>query len=113
MDRRKDLEAILKKITLIYQQVYQKDLVAVLLYGSYARGDYTEFSDIDITGIAEGERLDLQKRLEPVIDLAGDLGLEYEILICPTIIPRSEFESYQDIMPYYKNIKKEGVKLIA
>ena len=29
-------------------EIYRRELKAVILYGSYARGDYTESSDIDI-----------------------------------------------------------------
>ena len=40
-----------------YHNVFGDSLVSVLLYGSYARGDYDEYSDVDIAAIVKGERL--------------------------------------------------------
>ena len=35
-----ELDGIIKKIAEIYQMVYGEKLIKVILYGSYARGDY-------------------------------------------------------------------------
>ena len=40
-----------------YHNVFGDSLVSVLLYGSCARGDYDEYSDVDIAAIVKGERL--------------------------------------------------------
>ena len=51
MCTKNDLNYILKKIVQIYRSVYGEKLVQVILYGSYARGDYDSDSDIDIVAI--------------------------------------------------------------
>ena len=43
--------------------VYGSDVVEIVLYGSYARGDYAEDSDIDIVAVVHGSRIDLQEKL--------------------------------------------------
>lgn len=83
----------------------------IYLYGSYARGDYEQDSDIDFVAIVKGNRLDLQKKLKVMWDIAADLGLENDIVISPTVIPYNEFLQYQEKLPYYRNIIKEGVKV--
>ena len=83
------------------------------MYGSYARGDYNEESDIDIVAIVKGDRQELQNQLKEIWEAVSDLELDYEVVISPTVIPYSEFETYKDILPYYRNIAKEGVKLSA
>ena len=45
------LDKILKEVSNAYKKVYGDKLVKAVLYGSYARGDYDEESDIDIVGI--------------------------------------------------------------
>lgn len=85
----------------------------IYLYGSYARGDYDTESDIDIAAIVRGERPELQNQLKKIWDLVSDLELGYEVIISPTVIPYNEFETYKDILPYYRNIAQEGVKLSA
>lgn len=108
-----DLKTILKKISEIYYAVYGEDIVKIVLYGSYARGDYQNNSDIDIVAIVRGERRDLQERLKKVWDISSELEIEYETIVSPTVIPFEEYEKYKEDMPYYRNIQKEGVEVVA
>ena len=105
------LRDILCSIKQGYKQVYGEDIMDIYLYGSYARGDYEQDSDIDFVAIVKGNRLDLQKKLKVMWDIAADLGLENDIVISPTVIPYNEFLQYQEKLPYYRNIIKEGVKV--
>lgn len=56
-----DLKKILQTIMDCYKQVYGDSLHTVYLYGSYARGDYDNESDIDIVAIVEGDGLNYKK----------------------------------------------------
>mgnify|MGYP004516525473 FL=1 len=105
------LRDILCSIKQGYKQVYGDDIMDIYLYGSYARGDYEQDSDIDFVAIVKGNRLDLQKKLKVMWDIAADLSLENDIIISPTVIPYNEFLLYQEKLPYYRNIIKEGVKV--
>ena len=96
-----------------YRNVYGKKLVTVLLYGSYARGDCEKDSDIDIVAIVHGGRSELQNKLKEIWDISSDLELEYGTIVSPTVIPYEEFEKYKDDLPYYRNIQKEGVEVVA
>lgn len=60
------LDNISIQISQLYRSVYGNSVVAIYLYGSYARGDYDEESDIDITAIVRGDRLDLQNKLKKI-----------------------------------------------
>lgn len=102
---------ISKQMLRSYRAVYGDSIVAIYLYGSYARGDYTEDSDIDITAIVKGSRIDLQKKLKLVWDISADIGLENDVIISPTVIPYDEYEKYKEILPYYMNIQKEGMQI--
>lgn len=103
---------ISRLISQSYRAVYGDSIVAIYLYGSYARGNYTEESDIDITAIVRGNRIDLQKKLKQIWDISADIGLENDVVVSPTVIPYAEYEAYKEILPYYMNIQKEG-KLIG
>ena len=52
------LDNIFRQIAQSYRAVYGNDIVAIYLYGSYAREDYDSESDIDITAIVKGNRMD-------------------------------------------------------
>ncbi len=94
-----------------YHSVYGDSIVAVYMHGSYARGDFDDESDIDIAAIVKGERLELQSKLKEVWDQSADIGLEYDVIISPTVIPFAEYEEYKETLPYYRNIWKEGKKI--
>ena len=102
---------ISKQISQSYRFVYGDSIVAIYLYGSYARGNYTDESDIDITAIVKGDRADLQEKLKRVWDMSADIGLENDVVVSPTVIPYAEYEEYKDILPYYMNIRKEGKRI--
>lgn len=111
MCTKKQLNLISRQIVQLYQSIYGKNVVAVFLYGSYARGDYDSESDIDITAIVRGDRRDLQNKLKQIWDLSADIGLENDVVISPTVIPFEEFEKYKEKLPYYANIWKEGKQI--
>lgn len=95
----------------IYRNVYGDAVSGVFLYGSYARGDNKDDSDIDIVAIVRGERIDLQNKLKTIWDLSADIGLEHDLIVSPAVIPYNEFEEYKEVLPYYRNIAQEGLKI--
>ncbi len=113
MCTRNELNIILQKLAEVYRSVYGGNLVKVVLYGSYARGDYDSESDIDIAAIVQGSRAVLQEQLKQVWDESSELELEYEMILSPTVIPYEEFEQYRNDLPYYRNIATEGVEIVV
>lgn len=113
MCTRNELDNILKKIVEIYRSVYGESVVRIVLYGSYARNDFTAESDVDVAAIVHGDRRLLQEKLKLVWDQASDLSLEYDVVLSPTVIPYEEFETFRESLPYYRNIDKEGIPIGA
>ena len=106
------LKIICEKVVDCYKKIYGDKIHGIYLYGSYARGDFDEDSDIDIVAIVKGDRLDLQDKCRnSVWTLANELDLEYDVLTSPTVIPADEFDKYFSELRYYQNILKEGKRL--
>ena len=103
----------MKELAKAYTDVYGEDIVTILLYGSYARGDNNSESDVDVVAIVKGNREELQSKLKEIWNVSCDLELEYETILSPTVIPYDEYMKYKDDLPYYRNIEKEGVKIVA
>ena len=112
MNATSNLENICRRVVNSYKKVYGDKIRAIYLYGSYARGDYNEDSDIDFAAIVEGERIELQKKRHQVLSETLRMDLEYDIITSPKVIPKSDFEKYGEELPYYRNIKREG-KILA
>ena len=111
MCTRAQLKDITSQLVDVYRNIYGDVIVEILLYGSYARNEETDQSDVDIVAIVKGNRLDLQKKLKIVWDISADIGLENDVVVSPTVVPFDEFEKYREILPYYMNIEKEGIKV--
>ena len=111
MCTRAQLKDITSQLVDVYRNIYGDDIVEILIYGSYVRKEETDQSDVDIVAIVKGNRLDLQKKLKIVWDISADIGLENDVVVSPTVVPFDEFEKYREILPYYMNIEKEGIKV--
>lgn len=111
MCTRAQLKDITSQLVDVYRNIYGDDIVEILPYGSYARNEETDQSDVDIVAIVKGNRLDLQKKLKIVWNISADIGLENDVVVSPTVVPFDEFEKYREILPYYMNIEKEGIKV--
>ena len=85
----------------------------IILYGSYARGDYEDYSDLDIMVLAdveEGELKDLENRLGIISNRAS---LEHDITVSLLLYDESLFTSRLHISPFYRNVLLEGVEIYA
>ncbi|XRO75817.1 nucleotidyltransferase domain-containing protein [Methanocaldococcus sp. 28A] len=76
----------------------------VILFGSYARGDYNEESDIDILIIGDVE-------LDDIIDLVVDIMVKYGILINVIIKNENEFNKLK-YSSFYSTILNEGIEIL-
>jgi predicted nucleotidyltransferase len=88
-------------------------LEKVVLFGSYARGDYHEDSDIDVMILADIQPEDVDKTRDQIHDLTFYLDLEYNVVICLHIVCSAIFHKYLDTMPFFMNVRKDGVELYA
>lgn len=83
----------------------------VILYGSYARGDYRENSDIDIMILTDLNDKEINEYGERIWEFAYDIQLENDVLISPLIKNIDKFNNWLDFLPFYMNVQKEGVVL--
>lgn len=86
-------------------------LKKVILYGSYARGDYNEKSDVDLMLLTDLTFEEIEKYRDDVSDIAFDIELETGIIISPVIKNIDNYNSRINIIPFYKNVQMEGVVL--
>lgn len=111
MCTKSQLKIISEQMVNCYREVFGEDIIDIYLFGSYARGDYSNESDIDMIAIVKGDRLELQQKLKGIWDKSVEIGLENDVIVSPTVVPYNEFIEYKDKLPYYMNIYKEGRKI--
>ena len=106
-----DINNISREMIQCYKDVFGRSIIKILLYGSYARGDNNDESDIDYVAIVHGDRVELQTKLEALWDSSALIGLKYDVVVSPYIIPEDEYEKRKATLPYYMNIQKEGIEI--
>ena len=82
----------------------------VYLFGSYARGDYDEESDIDVMIMVDMSREELRKYRAMYSELFSDINLENGVFLTSKLQSKEYFEKWQYAMPFYQNILREGIK---
>ena len=115
MGMEEEHKIILNDFTDGVKDVFGDKLIDVMLFGSYARGDYDPNSDVDIAIFADIEREEEYHFINDIVALISKIDrlYNYSVLLSPIVISNSFFEEWQETIPFYKNIKKEGVRLIA
>lgn len=84
-------------------------LVQVILYGSYARGDYRDNSDVDVMILVDLPEDKIKKIENDVYDIAFEIEMDTGIDISPVIKSNAQYEYWADVLPYYRNVREEGV----
>ena len=105
------LNELLQKVAEHSKEVFGDKLKSVILYGSYARGDYDEESDIDVMIMVDLPPEELARYREIVIDYCVDLNIEHLVVIMPKLQSLSLFEQWKNALPFYQNVIKEGVRV--
>lgn len=94
------LNGAINKLTRTFPFIEQ-----VILYGSKARGDSIEESDIDILIVTEyGVSRGIKYQIS---DMIYDHELKYDIIISAIIVPRSDYRD--KVSPFLNNVRKEGI----
>ena len=102
------VQKIIREIERELQKIYATRLKELILFGSYARGDFTEESDIDLLLLLEGLANIATERARyfPVI---SQLSLKFDTVI--SVIPYDIDEFRSTKTPFLLNVAKEGIKL--
>lgn len=95
----------------IVNKILGKRAKKVILFGSYARGDFNESSDIDIMILTDLSDDEIVKYRDKILDLTYDIELKNNVILSPLIKNIDKFNYWIEALPFYINIKKEGVIL--
>jgi len=104
----KEIESVLQRIKEHLNRVYGDRIKRVLVYGSFARGEADEESDVDVAAVVADE-LSPSKVEQCLAELLFQILMEKSELVTVFAIPETKFNSYNS--PLLLNIKAEGVQI--
>jgi len=104
-----NINKIINQFVLEISNLLGERLKKVILYGSYARGDYDKNSDIDIMILTDLTDKEIIEYRIKVRELACDLELENDIMISPLVRNVDKYNQRTNVIPFYMNIQEEGV----
>ena len=95
-------------------QILGNRVKKIILYGSYARGDYNEKSDIDIMILTDLTDDEIIEYRDKVSDIAYDIeeANNFDVWLSPLVKNIDKFNYWLEALPFYMNVQKEGVVLI-
>ena len=86
--------------------IYGDKMKAVYLYGSYARGDYRQGSDVDVMVLLKDYK-DYWKEYMRSSDYVSDISLNYDVTVSYILIKEMQWK--ESDKPVLRNIRREGL----
>ncbi len=103
------IEPIVREFKAALQALYGDRLREVVLYGSYARGDYHDESDIDLMVVLNDEEIKTYRELFRISDIETDFVVKYSVPISPLPVSYKRYKN--SMMPVYQNARREGLTI--
>jgi len=86
-------------------------LEKVILFGSYARGDFDDYSDVDFFVLADVPHEDTPYWRENIDNHIPNFLFDYDLLVCVHLTSKAMFDRFFDVLPFYQNVIREGIVL--
>jgi len=110
-----DLKFITQSINDIAKNLFRNKLHKIILYGSYARGDYGSESDVDIMLLLDMPANAINSFFDEIVKLSSRLSLASENCTTVSILMQDKetYDKYVNILPFFRNVSQEGVVIYA
>jgi uncharacterized protein len=108
MMSQKRLRQILKDYQTRLKELLGDDLDSIVLYGSQARGDAVEGSDIDVLCIMKGP-FNYGEMILKTGEISAPRSLKHDVVISTAFVTRADYEKRNT--PFLMNVRREGVSV--
>ena len=110
---RQEAYKIVHQLSRRIEALFPRERPDVILFGSYARQEAEEGSDIDVLYLVDASREDISEKNWQIGAAAADLLLEHGVMVSPLVENRAFFQQHEAALPFYRSIRREGVRIRA
>ena len=109
-----NIERILSLFVKQSTEKYKSHIRSIILFGSYARGDFRMDSDIDIMVLVDYPREEIGDHMSDLSEISFNIGFDNDFIeINPVMQNEDFFNKWIRSYPFYNNVINEGVQLYA
>lgn len=105
------MQELMDRYVIEIKKIYGIHLRKIIMYGSYARGDFRADSDLDVMILLDISDLELKRYSQQLSYMTYDFSLDNDIDIKPIAKNEEHFRKWIENHPFYANIQREGVIL--
>ncbi|MBR0367849.1 MAG: nucleotidyltransferase domain-containing protein [Clostridia bacterium] len=113
MCSRSEVQAIIDELRDSLAVLFPRQHFDIILFGSHARDEATEDSDIDVMFLLDAPRETIAEKGWQIGEIAANLLLAHGVVVSPIVENRDYFLSNINTLPFFRNIQREGVRMSA
>lgn len=92
-------------------KLFGEKIERIILYGSYARGDFNLESDVDIMILLNCDQEEINEKRKEISRIASRVGLRNDIMVSLLARNHKEYENNIPYQLFYQNIEREGMRI--
>ena len=103
------MQDLIKQYVEAVKKIYGSHVRQIILYGSYARGDFRPDSDVDIMILVDMSDLELKAYAQQLSYMTYDFNMDYDTDIKPIAKSEAHFNKWIVNYPFYSNIFRRNL----
>ena len=106
-----DLNSVIENYIREVKQLLGEDFLRACVYGSYARGEYSDAneSDIDIAIFTNRPANEFYRLLDQISEATFEYNVKHDIMLSPVFQNENDFNRMLKVLPYFQSIQREGI----
>lgn len=111
MRSKDEVREIIARLNDRMAEIFPDEQMDVILFGSYARSDADDGSDIDVMFLVDAPRRSIEEKQWRIGEIAADVLMDSGAVVSPIVENRAYFRANADVMPFFRNVRREGVAI--